>query len=122
MINQERLVNAFCELVKIDSPSDEEEDDNVSATNVSGNVNIDRGGDDPKIGAELEAGVVGDRVAERITDNVEEVSYKLGDLKWENKCMNFHKTIRPVRTSSDHQIRKKIYSNSINKWKIYKSK
>ena len=25
MINQERLVNAFCELVKIDSPSDEEE-------------------------------------------------------------------------------------------------
>ena len=43
--------------------SDEEEDDNVSATNVSGNVNIDRGGDDPKIGAELEAGVVGDRVA-----------------------------------------------------------
>ena len=42
------------------------------------------------------------------------------DLKWENKCMNFHKTIRPVRTSSDHQIRKKIYSNSINRWKIYK--
>ena len=26
MIDQERLVNAFCELVKIDSPSDEEED------------------------------------------------------------------------------------------------
>ena len=25
MINQERLVNSFCELVKIDSPSDEEE-------------------------------------------------------------------------------------------------
>ena len=42
------------------------------------------------------------------------------NLKWENKCMNFHKTIRPVRTSSDHQIRKKIYSNSINRWKIYK--
>jgi len=42
------------------------------------------------------------------------------NLKWENKCMNFHKTIRPVRTSSDHQIRKKIYSNSIDRWKIYK--
>jgi len=42
------------------------------------------------------------------------------NLKWENKCMNFHKTIRSVRTSSDHQIRKKIYSNSINRWKIYK--
>ena len=34
--------------------------------------------------------------------------------------MNFHKTIRSVRTSSDHQIRKKIYNNSINRWKIYK--
>jgi len=42
------------------------------------------------------------------------------NLEWENKCMNFHKTIRPVRTSSDHQIRKKIYPNSINRWKIYK--
>ena len=42
------------------------------------------------------------------------------NLKWENKCMNFHKTIRPVRTSSDHQIRKKIYSGSINRWKVYK--
>ena len=42
------------------------------------------------------------------------------NLKWENKCMNFHKTMRPVKTSSDHQIRKKIYSNSINRWKIYK--
>jgi len=41
-------------------------------------------------------------------------------LKWEKKCMNFHKTIRPVRTSSDHQIRKKIYPSSINRWKIYK--
>ena len=26
MIDQERLVNSFCELVKIDSPSDEEEE------------------------------------------------------------------------------------------------
>jgi len=42
------------------------------------------------------------------------------NLKWESKCMNFHKTIRSVRTSSDHQIRKKIYRNSINKWKTYK--
>ena len=42
------------------------------------------------------------------------------NLKWEKKCMNFHKTIRSVRTSSDHQIRKKIYNNSINRWKIYK--
>ncbi len=42
------------------------------------------------------------------------------NLQWENKCMNFHKTIRSVRTSSDYQVRKKIYYNSINKWKNYK--
>ena len=30
------------------------------------------------------------------------------------------KLLRSVRTSSDHQIRKKIYTNSINRWKNYK--
>ena len=43
------------------------------------------------------------------------------NLKWEDKCMNFHKTIRAVRTSSDHQVRKKIYSNSIDRWKNYEN-
>ena len=55
--------------------------------------------------------------------NQEKETKKLLDycnLKWENKCMNFHKTTRPTRTSSDHQTRNKIYPNSINRWKIYK--
>ena len=64
--------------------SDEEEAQNVSASNLSGDINIDKGGDDPKIGAELEAGVVGDRVAERLSDEVKELTYKLRDLKWNN--------------------------------------
>jgi hypothetical protein len=55
-----------------------------------------------------------------ITKKKKQKNYWTIEKKWENKCMNFHKTIRPVRTSSDHQIRKKIYSNSINRWKIYK--
>jgi len=59
MINQERLVNAFCELVKIDSPSDEEEDvarhltDRLTelgfsvARDAHGNVIASEDGDNP---------------------------------------------------------------------------
>ena len=42
----------------------DQEDDNVNQDNVDGSLNVTKGGDDPKIGAELEAGVIGDRVAE----------------------------------------------------------
>ena len=35
--------------------SDDEEDENVNATNLSGDVNITRGGDDPRTGAEQES-------------------------------------------------------------------
>ena len=60
---------------------------------------------------------------ENFINNQKKETKKLLDyfnLQWENKCMNFHKTDRFVRTSSDHQIRKKIYSGSINRWKVYK--
>ena len=42
----------------------DQEDDNINQDNEDGSLNITRGGDDPKIGAELEAGVIGDKVAE----------------------------------------------------------
>jgi hypothetical protein len=42
----------------------DQEDDNVNQDNVDGSLNVTKGGDDPKIGAELEAGAIGDRVAE----------------------------------------------------------
>ena len=41
-------------------------------------------------------------------------------LSWNDNCLNFTKTNRVVRTSSDIQVRKKIYKDSINKWKIHK--
>ena len=46
---------------------------------------------------------------------------KFCSLPWENKCMEFTKTRRVVRTSSHSQVRKKIYPNSIEKWKNYKN-
>ena len=41
-------------------------------------------------------------------------------LPWENKCMDFAKTKRIVRTSSHSQVRKKMYQDSIEKWRNYK--
>ena len=41
------------------------------------------------------------------------------NLPWENKCMEFAKTKRIVRTSSHSQVRKKIYPTSIERWKKY---
>ena len=58
---------------------DERDDQDVSATNVSGNINIDRGGDDPKMGAELESdeNVVGEGINDRI------IKAKLSDLEYD---------------------------------------
>ena len=47
-----------------------------------------------------------------IKDQKKEVSnlLKYCSLNWEEKCLEFYKTKRVVRTSSDLQVRKKIHS------------
>ena len=42
------------------------------------------------------------------------------DLTWNDSCVNFYKNKRLVKTSSDTQVRKKIYKSSINSWENYK--
>lgn len=41
------------------------------------------------------------------------------ELPWEDACINFHETERPVRTASSEQVRQPIYSQSINRWRRY---
>ncbi len=41
------------------------------------------------------------------------------DLKWDDACLNFYDNMRPIKTASDTQVRKKIYSTSINSWLKY---
>jgi hypothetical protein len=41
------------------------------------------------------------------------------ELPRENACINFHDTERPVRTASSEQVRRPIYSESINRWRHY---
>lgn len=40
-------------------------------------------------------------------------------LPWDEACLAFHETERPVRTASLNQVRQPIYSSSIGRWRRY---
>ncbi len=40
-------------------------------------------------------------------------------LEWDSKVLEFHKTRRTVTTASNWQVRQKIYSRSLGRWKNY---
>lgn len=59
---------------------------------------------------------------EDLTINQEEETRNLleyCDLKWDKKCLDFHKNKRGVLTASSAQVRKKIYQGSSEDWKHY---
>ena len=40
-------------------------------------------------------------------------------LEWDERCLEFHKTQRPVLTASFWQVRQKIYRGSVDRWRNY---
>lgn len=40
-------------------------------------------------------------------------------LPWNDKCVDFHKSDRPVKTASVAQVRRPIYNTSVQRWKKY---
>jgi tetratricopeptide (TPR) repeat protein len=40
-------------------------------------------------------------------------------LPWDDRCLSFHKTDRPVRTASATQVRQPIYSSAVGRWRVY---
>jgi len=40
-------------------------------------------------------------------------------LDWDQRCLEFHKSERPVATASYWQVRQKIYTNSVGRWRNY---
>lgn len=40
-------------------------------------------------------------------------------LPWDDKCVDFHKSDRPVKTASVAQVRRPIYKTSVKRWKKY---
>jgi hypothetical protein len=41
-------------------------------------------------------------------------------LEWDEACLRFHETQRPVRTASMTQVRQPIYGNSVGRWLPYR--
>jgi len=40
-------------------------------------------------------------------------------LEWDDACLEFYKTQRPVSTASAVQVREPIYRSSIGRWRPY---
>src|SRR3569832_1075548 len=42
-------------------------------------------------------------------------------LEWNDNCLNFYNLDRPVKTASASQVRKPIYTTSVNRWRKYET-
>jgi tetratricopeptide (TPR) repeat protein len=42
-------------------------------------------------------------------------------LPWDEACLRFHETRRPVRTASVNQVRRQLYGDSCGRWRAYES-
>jgi tetratricopeptide (TPR) repeat protein len=68
------------------------------------------------------SGFVYDQSYEQLVADPETQISKLLDycnLPWHDACLDFHKTRRKVKTSSNAQVRRPIYQNSVELWKRY---
>lgn len=41
------------------------------------------------------------------------------ELPWDERCLSFHETKRPVKTASVMQVRQPIYKNAVGRWRNY---
>jgi len=42
-------------------------------------------------------------------------------LDWDSRCLEFHKSSRPIFTASDWQVRQPMFKSSVQRWKNYAS-
>jgi hypothetical protein len=40
-------------------------------------------------------------------------------LDWDDACLRFHETERPVLTASATQVRRPLYQSSVGRWRVY---
>src|SRR6202034_1474779 len=72
----------------------------------------------------LPAGAMLDVTYEDVVDDLEGQARRLiayCGLPWDDRCLSFHKTIRPVRTASSAQVRKPLYRSSVHRWRRYQA-
>jgi tetratricopeptide (TPR) repeat protein len=59
---------------------------------------------------------------EDVVDDLEGQARRLIDycgLPWDDRCLSFHKTIRPVKTASTVQVRQPLFRSSLQRWRRY---
>jgi tetratricopeptide (TPR) repeat protein len=70
----------------------------------------------------LPPGVMIEVEYEKLVDNIEGHARTLIDhcgLEWEEACLAFHETKRPVATASAVQVRAPVYRTSVGRWRPY---
>jgi tetratricopeptide (TPR) repeat protein len=70
----------------------------------------------------LPKGTIHTVVYENVIADTEKEAKALIDfigLDWNDKCLEFHKSDRPVKTASVAQVRKPIYKTAVKRWKKY---
>lgn len=70
----------------------------------------------------LPPGVLKTVVYEEVVDKLEETARDIVDfvgLPWNEACLSFHESSRPVKTASVVQVRKPIYTTSVERWRRY---
>jgi hypothetical protein len=73
--------------------------------------------------AVLPEGVMLDVCYEDVVANLERQARRLighCGLEWEDRCLEFHQTPRPVHTASVTQVRQPIYHDSVGRWRPYR--
>ena len=61
---------------------------------------------------------------EDVVDNLESQVWRILDfcgLPLEENCIEFHKTVRSVRTPSSEQVRQPIYRTGLDQWRRYEA-
>jgi tetratricopeptide (TPR) repeat protein len=61
---------------------------------------------------------------EDVVDNLEAQARRLIDfcgLDWDDRCLTFHSTARPVKTASAVQVRQPLFRGSLQRWRRYES-
>lgn len=59
---------------------------------------------------------------EDVVDDLEMQARRILDyceLPWDDRCLSFHETQRPVRTASLTQVRQPIYKSAVGRWREY---
>ena len=71
----------------------------------------------------LPADAMLDVAYEDVVDDLEGQARRLIEylgLPWDERCLSFHKTVRPVATASSVQVRQPLFRSGVARWRQYK--